>query len=128
MNLSESLKKLASGICPITGKEINSESIANKPESIRLLFALSDEVALLEAKEKKRKNTSKKKISNDKPANSHKPWSEEDKLGLKEDFNAGVSIEGMALEHDRSELAIAVQLKKLGLIDDDRVDKFFKAH
>lgn len=128
MKLSETLKYLAKGINPETGEILESRSITNTPEVIRVLYEISDELSVLEATKEKVKLTPEQKrsknLSEGKPAQSHFPWTDNEKDGLAADFKVGVSIEGIALEHERSPLAIAIQLEKLELIDEKRVAEF----
>ena len=128
MKLSETLKYLAKGINPETGEILESRSITNTPEVIKVLYEISDELSVLEATKEKVKLTPEQKrsknLSEGKPAQSHFPWTDNEKDGLAADFKVGVSIEGMALEHERSPLAIAIQLEKLELIDEERVAEF----
>ncbi len=129
MKLSETLKYLAKGINPETGEILESRSITNTPEVIRVLYEISDELSVLEATKKEKvkltpEQKRSKNLSEGKPAQSHFPWGDDEKDGLAADFKVGVSIEGMALEHERSPLAIAIQLEKLELIDDERVAEF----
>ena len=128
MKLSETLKYLAKGINPETGEILESRSITNTPEVIKVLYEISDELSVLEATKEKVKLTPEQKrsknLSEGKPAQSHFPWADNEKDGLAADFKVGVSIEGMALEHERSPLAIAIQLEKLELIDEERVAEF----
>ena len=51
------------------------------------------------------------------PANNRAPWSPEEVAVLKEQFGLGMGIPAIALEHGRSERAIATRLMQLGLID-----------
>lgn len=44
MTLSEALKTLANGINPETGEVLPADSAVNRPDAIRLLFALAEEV------------------------------------------------------------------------------------
>ena len=55
MSLSQQLKILAKGINPDTGEILNSDSIANTPAAIRMLFTLAEELSDYE-KPRERKN------------------------------------------------------------------------
>ncbi|WP_286175462.1 hypothetical protein [Enterobacter sp. Cy-643] len=46
MKISAMLKELANGINPETGEMPDAESTANKPEAIRMLFALAEELSM----------------------------------------------------------------------------------
>lgn len=128
MTLSEQLKILAKGINPDTGELLENNSIANSPEGIRLLFSLADELQKqsqtkeglkLSPEQKRQKN-----ISEGKPANSHFPWSDEDREKLASSFDEDPNISNLASEFERSPLAIAVQLEKLSLISSEVLESY----
>lgn len=129
MDLSQQLKILAKGINPDTGEVLNSSSVANTPDAIRLLFSLAEELSDYE-KPKKRKNKltpeqrREKNISEGKPPMSHFPWAKEEKDKLAREFKNNRDISVLADIFERSNLAIAVQLGKLDLITEEEVDSY----
>jgi len=119
MNLIDTLKKLAHGIHPETGKKISKESIASSPEAIRILFGLSDELRELKI-ENQLANSQKRyeNTTNGKPARSGFSWDNEEKNKLLEAFTLKEDIAILAKNFERSELAIASQLKSQGLLSE----------
>jgi hypothetical protein len=61
MDLSKQLKMLAQGINPVSGEVLDDKSVASYPEAIRLLFALSEEVASRPSKKSAPKLTDEQK-------------------------------------------------------------------
>ena len=121
MRLSEQLKLLAKGIHPETGELLDEDSLTNRPETIRLLYDLSEEILQcekpkiikqkLQPEERRQKN-----ISEGKPPKSHFPWNDDERKMLKDAFNENPNVEQLAKSFERSILAVAVQLQKFGVI------------
>jgi hypothetical protein len=120
MKILAMLKALANGIHPETGEILTAESTANKPEAIRILFALIEELSATPEKQKKTKLTPEEKqqrnLAEGRPAKSYFPWTEEEKVILAERFGQSEAIEALGGEFGRSALAVAIQLEKMGLI------------
>jgi hypothetical protein len=129
MRLSEQLKLLAKGIHPETGEVLDEGSLTNRPEAIRLLYDLSEEVLQYEGPKKSKQKLQpeerrQKNISDGKPPKSHFPWSEEEKKMLKEAFKNKPDVELLANRFERSILAVAVQLQKLALISEEEFESY----
>ena len=120
MKISEMLKALANGVNPETGEGFGAESTANRPEAIRMLFALAEELSATPEKQKKTKLTPEEKqqrnLAEGRPAKSYFPWTEEEKAILAERFGQSEAIEALGGEFGRSTRAVAIQLEKMGLI------------
>lgn len=120
MKILAMLKALANGIHPETGEILTAESTANKPEAIRILFALIEELSATPEKQKKTKLTPEEKqqrnLAEGRPAKSYFPWTEEEKVILAERFGQSEAIEALGDEFGRSARAVAIQLEKMGLI------------
>lgn len=120
MNGAEMLRALANGINPETGEMMAPDSLTNKPEAIRILFALADELITVSEKPKKAKLTpeerQQKNIAEGRPAKSHFPWTEEEKLALEQEHSSGRNIDELSAKFERSSRAVAIQLEKMGLI------------
>ncbi|MCT4700795.1 hypothetical protein MUA02_02890 [Enterobacteriaceae bacterium H20N1] len=101
-------------------KLLPSGSVANKPEAIRMLFTLAEELAVEPEKQKKSKLTpeerQQKNIAEGRPAKSHFPWTEEERHRLEESYNQNAAIEAPGTQFERSPRAVAIQLEKMGLI------------
>ncbi|CAI1184966.1 Uncharacterised protein [Serratia quinivorans] len=124
MNTSTLLRALANGVNPDTGELLKPASMASSPEAIRLLFALAEEFQSETERQKKTKLTPEerrqKNIFEGRPAKSYFPWDEEEKLRLQESHAAGMTLEIMSSEFERSTWGIAVQLQKMGLITEEQ--------
>ncbi|AIR60135.1 hypothetical protein RJE46_23645 [Cedecea neteri] len=120
MKISAMLKALANGVNPETGEVLGAESTANKPEAIRMLFALAEELLVSPEKPKKSRLTPEERqqrnLAEGRPAKSHFPWAEEEKQILAERFEQTGTIETLGDEFERSPRAVAIQLEKMGLI------------
>ena len=96
---AEIVSILADGVDPMTGEILSEESVYNKPEVIRALYALLDAV--------------KEKI--DPLRNAGKPWNEIEDEKLRDEFASKMPISAMAIEHGRTEGAIENWLEQLNL-------------
>lgn len=129
MGLSEQLKLLAKGIHPETGEILIDGSITNRPETIRMLYDLSEEIAQYEnptktKKKQKTGNLREKNIAGGKPPRSNFPWSDEQRKMLEESFKNNPDLKELATQFERSTLAIAVQLQKLFLISEEELELY----
>lgn len=128
-NLSRQLKLLANGVNPETGEVLGEVSLTNKPEVIRMLFLLADELdgAHHHNAEKKKltpEERREKNIAEGRPARSHFPWGDEEKAKLAKEFKSTENIDHLAQLLERSRLAIAVQLKNLELITEEQLESY----
>lgn len=128
MHLCEQLKMLAHGANPETGEVLGDESLTNKPEVIRMLFLLAEELSGGKAALPKVKLTPEerrqKNIADGKPAKSHFPWEEGEKTALAHEFESGLGVEQLAERFERSTLAIVVQLEKMKLIPQSVLESY----
>jgi len=125
--LSSQLKLLANGINPETGELLDKASLTSKPEVIRILFALADELSGSERpKTKKPKMTPderrQKNIAEGRPPKSHFSWEEDEKAKLAREFAKNGDVRHLSAMFERSVLAIAVQLQRLNLISEDEFE------
>jgi hypothetical protein len=127
VNLSEQLKLLAKGTHPETGEVFGDGSIVNRPETIRLLYDLSEEL-LLHEKPKKTKQKQKtvglreKNLADGLPPRAFFPWSNGAKESLENAFKKNPNMEELANQFERSVLSIAIQLQKLALISKEDLE------
>jgi hypothetical protein len=98
------LESLANGLDPATGTRIPLDAF-HSADSVRALFTAS---ALL-------RESSERKSARQAAAGS--PWNADEETRLAEEFDAGMSIAQIALQHGRSSGAITSRLVKLGRID-----------
>ncbi|HEX7809966.1 MAG TPA: hypothetical protein VF608_14615 [Thermoanaerobaculia bacterium] len=98
------LESLANGLDPATGARIPLDAF-HSADSVRALFTAT---ALL------RESPERKPV---KRAAAGSPWNADEESRLGQEFDAGMSIAQIALQHGRSSGAITSRLVKLGRID-----------
>lgn len=112
---------LAHGIDPANGEAFPEHSPYNNPEVIRALFFALSSMKKTNKPGQRAKQTVEEKQSDNlakgKPKNAGLPWTDEQRLQLTKHFSAGDSIDRLAELHERTEVAITSELKKLKLID-----------
>lgn len=107
------LELLANGINPINREAFPADHPCQHPEVIRALFNAITAV--------KRNNhfapPAPRKITNPgDPAKKGVPWTKEEDRTLIDAFKENPSLEQLAKQHERSQIAIEKRLMKLGLI------------
>jgi len=110
MNETQALQivdSLANGIDPETGQAYPRESPYQSASVIRALFVAR--AALQRASETARRREAL-------PANTGKPWSDDEDTRLASSYDAGRSLVDLAREHDRTRGSIQARLVKLGKI------------
>lgn len=100
----EIVSALAEGIDPTTGEVLPGDSIYNKGDVVRALYAVLSEL-----------DQASRRKNNRQPINAGKPWNDIEDEHLKEEFNSGAKISEMAKEHGRTYGAIESRLDYLGL-------------
>lgn len=112
---------LAHGIDPGTGEVLPDHSPYNNPEVIRALFFALSSMKKPKKPGQRAKQTVEEKQSDNlakgKPKNAGQPWTDEQRRLLTKHFSAGDAIDRLAELHERTEVAITSELKKLKLID-----------
>ena len=131
MAISDQLKLLAKGLNPDTGEVLEDSLLINRPEVIRILFELSEELVESNKTNSKKPKLSQeqrrqKNISEGRPARANFQWLKEDKENLSAEFKKNPSIKHLATFFERSELSIAVQLHGLKLIPDETLESYRK--
>lgn len=97
----EIVRTLANGVDPTTGEVLPDESVYNSPEVIRALFVILESC-----------NTN---LELDPLRNAGKLWEKAEDDMLKAEFNSGMRIIDIAVEHGRTRGAIESRLDHLGL-------------
>ena len=103
----EIINVLAQGIHPITGEAMPPDSPYNEPPVIRALFVVSRALEDCGAPKGRR----------DPPTNAGKQWSGDEDNRLAAAFDDGHDIKRMALDLERSRVAVEARLVKLGKIE-----------
>ena len=104
----EIIKALSQGVDPHTGEIYPPDSPYQHPDTVRALFEALKVLEHIQERNKRQKSL---------PENAGKPWSgEEDKL-LIDQFDNGVSLKELSINHGRTEGAIKPRLVQLGRIN-----------
>jgi hypothetical protein len=96
---------LANGVDPESGEVYPPESPYQRPHIVRALFAASRALERSSEAEQRKQRL---------PANTGKPWSEEDDRHLAAGYDAGRTVEELAREYNRTRGSIQARLVKLG--------------
>lgn len=107
MNLGkalEVLKKLAEGIDPFTGEVFPPDSPYQNVQTVRALYKA---IYLIEKVQSKKTR----------PSNAGKPWSDEESRLLASQYDSGMPIGQIANAHQRTKVAIAARLVRLGKVE-----------
>ena len=107
LSTKEIIESLANGVDYETGEVLPSDSILNRGEVVRALYACLDGLDLL---------NKKKHIKNKLPSNAGKSWTVEEDAELTAEFQSGMSAKDIGVKHERSTGSIASRLVRLGLI------------
>ena len=100
---AELLRALADGIDPMTGQPLPDESGYNRPEIIRALHCVLQEL--------------QERADSTAAVNAGRNWSTEEEAQLLQEYGVGLPIETIAHRHGRSVGAIETRLSELGQRD-----------
>jgi len=109
----EILKALAEGVDPASGEPFPAGSCYQQPDTVRALFAA---IRVLERPVAGVAAAAAAAPGKSAPQNAGRPWSEEEDTRLGRAYDAGKSIEELAVLHQRSKWAIEARLARLGKI------------
>jgi len=120
---AEILQNVASGIDPMTGKTLPSDSLYNDPDIIRALFICVQYIRGQQQPTEKVKMPLEEEqavnLGKGLPKNAGLPWTDDLKRELASDFKAGHSPAALADRFGRSKGAITSELKRQGLISEE---------
>lgn len=100
----EILATLADGVDPTTGEVLPNDSVCNKGEVVRALYAVLNYLE-------------KKKAEKNVHTNAGKPWTKEDEDLLVSLYHSGTSKKDICKTLQRTATGIAARLVRLGIID-----------
>ena len=103
------VRALADGRDPSSGAPLARESVFQKTEVVRALFAAVEALASVKPS----------RDEADEFPNASASWSPAEEARMVASFEKGLSQAAIAREHGRTRGAIHSRLKRLGLIDDD---------
>mgnify|MGYP001535606855 CR=1 FL=1 len=100
---AELLRGLADGRDPITGARLPDESVYNRPEFIRALHCVLQEL--------------QERADSTAAVNAGRNWSTEEEAQLLQEYDAGLPVEQIARRHGRTAGALEARLSELGRRD-----------
>ena len=100
---AELLRGLADGVDPMTGRPLPDESVYNRPEIIRALHCVLQELQT--------RQTGAQAV------NAGRSWHADEERQLLEEYDAGLSVDEIARRHGRTAGAIEARLSELGRRD-----------
>ncbi len=103
------LQALSAGTDPFTGEPFPAASPYQHPDVVRALYQAVRAIETAVA-------TQKRHAARPAAGNSGKPWSKEEDDRLVTAFDKGRSIDDLAVEHERSRLAIEARLARFGRV------------
>lgn len=105
----EILKALAEGVDPASGQPFPAGSAYQQPDTVRALFSAVQALQDATPRPAAKPGASDKAV----PGNAGMPWSKEEDARLAQAYDAGKSIEELALAHRRSQWAIEARLVRM---------------
>jgi hypothetical protein len=101
------LKALVDGVDPATGAEMDAAAVLQQADVIRALLAGVTALEQVSARAQRRASL---------PDNVGRPWSADEERTLVTEFQAGDSLNDIAMKHGRTLRAIESRLERLGLL------------
>lgn len=108
MNQSEALsvvRSLANGVDPETGEVFPADSVYQRAQSVRALYAAAEALERTERIERKKAQL---------PAKTGEPWTESEDRQLLSGFDAGRGLPELAANHQRTQTGVRARLVKYG--------------
>jgi len=99
----EIIEKLAEGIDPFTGEVFSPDSPYQNVQMVRALYTALDAMG-------------KKKQKKNRPAFAGSKWGDEESQLLAREFDSGMPIDKIAEKHQRTKVAIAARLVRIGKV------------
>lgn len=108
MNHAEALsvvRSLANGVDPETGEVFAANSVYQRAQTVRALFAATQALEKAESFERRRQQL---------PPKAGAPWSEDEDRKLLASFDAGRGLVELAAAHERTQTGVRARLVKYG--------------
>jgi hypothetical protein len=108
MNQTEALsvvRSLANGVDPETGEVFSVESVYQRAQTVRALYAAAEALEKAERFERRKREL---------PAKTGEPWSEDEDRRLLSGFDAGSGLPELASAHQRTQTGVRARLVKYG--------------
>ena len=111
MNQTETLsviRSLANGVDPESGEVFPADSVYQRAQTVRALYAAAEALEKAERFERRKREL---------PAKTGEPWSEDEDRKLLAAFDAGRALQELAAAHERTMGAVRARLLKYGRIN-----------
>ena len=108
MNQTEALslvRSLANGVDPETGEVFAADSVYQRAQTVRALYAAAEALERAERFERRKQQL---------PAKTGEPWSEDEDRRLLSEFDAGRGLPDLAAAHQRTQTGVRARLVKYG--------------
>jgi len=108
MNHTEALsvvRSLANGVDPETGEVFPADSVYQRAQTVRALYAAAEALEKMEIRERRKAEL---------PAKTGEPWSEDEDRKLLSGFDAGRGLPEIAVAHQRTQTGVRARLVKYG--------------
>lgn len=102
------VRSLANGIDPETGEVFPADSVYQRAQSVRAMYAAAEALERNARVEQRRREL---------PAKTGEPWSEDEDRKLLAGFDAGRALQELAAAHERTMGAVRARLLKYGRIN-----------
>ena len=111
MNQTEALsvvRSLANGVDPESGEVFAADSVYQRAQTVRALYAAAEALEKAERFERRKREL---------PAKTGEPWTEDEDRKLLAAFDAGRALQELAAAHERTMGAVRARLLKYGRIN-----------
>ncbi len=108
MNQAEALsvvRSLANGVDPESGEVFPGDSIYQRAQTVRALYAAAEALEKSERFERRKQQL---------PAKTGEPWTEEEDRRLLSGFDSGSGLPDLAAAHQRTQTGVRARLVKYG--------------
>ena len=108
MNQTEALsvvRSLANGVDPESGEVFAADSVYQRAQTVRALYAAAEALEKSERFERRKQQL---------PPKTGEPWTEEEDRNLLASFDAGHALGDLAVAHQRTQTGIRARLVKYG--------------
>jgi hypothetical protein len=102
------VRSLANGVDPESGEVFSPESPYQRPQTVRALYEAATALERIERFDRRRAQM---------PAKTGEPWSEQEDRRLLAAFDAGMALQELASQHERTMGAVRARLLKYGRIN-----------
>ena len=99
------VRSLANGVDPESGEVFPAESVYQRPQTVRALYAAADALERAERSGRRKAQL---------PQRAGEPWTEDEDRKLLSGFDAGRGLPELATAHERTQTGVRARLVKYG--------------